>query len=217
MRFRVILKHQWRWTRIVIVFGTVVAFALPILSVQGATRGPGAVRPIELLLFLQGWSALYPLAACALGLIVAMAIWAPDHRGRHVHALSLPVPRWQLVLLRFSAGIVLLLLPIIALQIGAILAAKGAAVPAGLRTYPFSLGFRFGLATLTAFAIFFAISGGTSRTAGVLLGTFGGLILLATVASSLGLSIDTGELLEYGLNLPGPLALFIGRWMLIDV
>jgi hypothetical protein len=217
MKFRVILWNQWRWSKLVIVFGTVVAFALPILSVQGATRGTSELRPVELLMFLQGWGILYPTTACALGLLVAMAAWAPDHRGRHIHTLSLPIPRWQFVLLRFSAGALLLLLPIVALLIGAILASKGAAVPPGLRTYPLSLGFRFGLATMIAFALFYAISGGTPRTAGIMLGTVFALVLIQTISSTIGFSLHLGELLEYSLSLPGPLALFTGRWMLIDV
>lgn len=216
MKFRVMLWNQWRWSRAVIVLGTVAAFALPILSVQGASAR-GGMRPIELLMFLQGWGTLYPLTACALGVLVAMAAWAPDHRGRHIHTLTLPIPRWHFVLLRFCVGVVLLLLPIIALFIGAWLASRGAAVPPGLRTYPFSLGLRFGLATLTAFALFFAISGGTARTASVLLGTIAAIIVVQIVSSTIGFSLHLDELVTYALSLPGPLALFTGRWMLIDV
>lgn len=218
MKFRVILWNQWRWTRIVVVFGTLIAFALPILSIQGATAGERGLKPIELLGWLQGWGMLYPLLAGALGLMVAMAAWAPDHRGRHVHTLTLPIERWRFLLYRFGAGACLLALPIIALLLGAVLAAKGATIPDGLRTYPISLGLRFGLATLVAFAVFFAISGGTSRTAGIILGTLAAIVAVQVVASGIGLNLHLLDFAQIGLfNFPAPLALFTGRWMLIDV
>lgn len=218
MRFRVILWNQWRWSRIVVVFGTIVAFALPILSIQGATRDDRGLRPVDLLAWLQGWGILYPMLATALGLMVAMAAWAPDHRGRHVHTLSLPIARWRFMLLRFSAGLALLAIPILALLIGAILAANGATVPEGLRTYPVSLGLRFGLATVVAFAVFFSISGGTPRTAGIILGTVVALILLQVIGSAVGINLHIADAAQIGLfNFPGPFALFAARWMLIDV
>ncbi|HET7248683.1 MAG TPA: hypothetical protein VFI79_02465, partial [Gemmatimonadales bacterium] len=105
--FRVVLYGQWKWSRIVVVLGTIAGFALPILSVQGATSDPtSALKPGELLSIVQAWGVLYPILAATIGLLVAIATWAPDHRGRHVLALSLPLPRWRYVLLRFTAGLV---------------------------------------------------------------------------------------------------------------
>src|SRR5205823_857995 len=109
---------------------------------------------------------LYPVLAAALGLLVAIATWAPDHRGRHVHALSLPLPRWRYVLLRFGAGATLLAAPIVAVSAGALLATWSATIPAGLQGYPGALAIRFALAVLVAYAVFFAVSAGTARTAG---------------------------------------------------
>jgi hypothetical protein len=218
MRFRVILRNQWRWSRLVVTLGTVAGFALPVLSVQGATADDRALQPLDLLMWLQGWGILYPLLATALGLMVAMAAWAPDHRGRHIHTLSLPIERWRFLLFRFGAGACLLLIPIVALLLGAILATRGATIPEGLRVYPVSLGLRFGLATMVAFAVFFAISGGTPRTAGIILGTLAGAVLLQVVGSAMGIDLFLADFAQIGLfNFPGPLALFAARWMLIDV
>ena len=216
--FRVILESQWRWCRLVIVLGTVAAFALPVVSLQGATRGERSMAPDALLQWLQSWGILYPLLAAALGLLVAMAAWAPDHRGRHVHALSLPLPRWRYVLLRFSAGLTVLVLPIIALLTGAVLATGTAVIPAGLHGYAWALGLRFALAVLVAFSVFFAISGGTARTAGIILGIVAGSIVVQIVASAANIEVDILGRAEWAfLNWPGPLAIFTGRWMLIDV
>jgi len=217
--FRVILYSLWKWSRLIILLGAVAAFALPILSVQGASSD--AVTPLtagELLRSIQSWGVLYPVLAAALGLLVAIATWAPDHRGRHVHALSLPLPRWRYAMLRFGSGLLLLTAPMLALLLGAVLATRLAALPAGLQGYPIALALRFALAVAVAYAVFFAVSAGTSRTAGVVLASIGAVILVQVLATAAGTDLNLlGPLQNALMNWPGPLAIFTGRWMLIDV
>src|SRR3989454_9434961 len=103
--FRVMLYSQWKWSRLIVALGSVAAFALPIISVQGAARADASpLQAGELLQAGQSWGALYPVLAAAPGLLVAIAPWAPDHRGRHAHARSPPPPRWRYVFPRFGAG-----------------------------------------------------------------------------------------------------------------
>ncbi|MGE5144018.1 MAG: hypothetical protein ACM3OA_11315 [Acidobacteriota bacterium] len=217
--FRVVLYGQWKWSRIVVVLGTIAGFALPILSVQGATSDPtSALKPGELLTIVQAWGVLYPILAATIGLLVAIATWAPDHRGRHVLALSLPLPRWRYVLLRFTAGLVLLAPAMLGVCAGALLASATATLPPGLEAYPVALAIRFAIAAAVAYAVFFAVSAGTTRTAGVILGIIGAVIVVQILASAAGIQIDlTSPLQAVILNWPGPLAIFTGRWMLIDV
>ena len=217
--FKAVLYSQWKWTRLIIVLGTLAGFALPLLSLQGAARADrGALQAQDLLRAVQSWGTLYPLLAAALGLLVAIATWAPDHRGRHVHALTLPLPRWRYVLLRFAAGMTLLAVPIAAVSVGALLAALTATIPSGLQAYPLALSLRFALAVLVAYAVFFAISAGTARTAGIILGVIAALVVVQVVASIANLQLDlvgtSQVVLLQGL---GPLAVFTGRWMLVDV
>src|SRR3989441_2691569 len=168
--FDVILYTQWKWSRLIIVLGSLAGFALPIVSVQGAASGDrGALAAGALLQTVQSWGVLYPVLAAALGLLVAVATWAPDHRGRHVLALSLPLPRWRYVLLRFGAGLVLLTPSMIAVLVGALLASVTATLPVGLESYPVSLAVRFAFAVAVAYAVFFAVSAGTTRSAGIIL------------------------------------------------
>ncbi len=217
--FRVILYSQWKWSRLIVVAGTIAGFALPIMSMQGAAgadRSP--LQAQELLRAAQSWGTLYPVLAAALGLLVAIATWAADHRGHHIHALTLPVPRWQYVLLRFGAGVVLLAGPVLAVQLGAVLATLTATIPPGLQAYPVALALRFAIAVLVAYAVFFAISAGTARTAGIILGVIGALILIQVLASLANVELDlAGTLQLVILNWPGPFAVFTGRWMLVDV
>jgi hypothetical protein len=217
--FRAILFSQWKWSRLVVALGTIAGFVLPIISLQGAASpGRNALDAEELLRAVRSWGTLYPVLAAALGLLVAMATWAPDHRGRHVHALSLPLPRWRYVLLRFGSGITVLVAPIVAVFVGALLATWSATLPAGLHGYPVALGLRFALAVLLAYSIFFAVSAGTARTAGIILSAVATLIVIQIIATVASIELDlVGTVQGAVLNWPGPLAVFTGRWMLLDV
>lgn len=217
--FRAILYSQWKWSRLVIVLGTLAGFALPLLSLQGAASADrGALQAQDLLRASQSWGSLYPLLAAAMGLLVAITTWAADHRGRHVHALTLPVRRSRYVLLRFAAGITLLAVPILAVFVGAVLAVATATIPPGLQTYAVALAIRFALAVGVAYAIFFAISAGTARTAGIILGTIAAVVVAHIVASMVNLDFDVlGILQNVMLHGTGPLVVFVGRWMLVDV
>ena len=217
--FQMILYTQWKWSRLIVGLGTVAAFALPIISVQGAARaGRNPAATLDLLQAMQSWGVLYPVLAAALGLLVAITTWAPDHRGRHVYALSLPVPRWHYVLLRFGAGLVLLAAPALALLSSSLLATASATLPAGLQAYPIALALRFALAVILAYAVFFAVSAGTQRTAAIILGVVGGLIVVQVIARVASIDLDLLAWVQVAiLNWPGPLAIFTGRWMLIDV
>lgn len=217
--FQVILYAQWKWSRLIVVLGTVAGFALPIVSLQGAAQADRNPLQAEALLrAVQSWGTLYPVLAAALGLLVAIATWAPDHRGRHVYALSLPLPRWRYVLLRFASGVTVLAGPIVAVLISALLATSLATIPPGLQGYPLALGLRFAMAVLVAYAMFFAVSAGTARTAGIILGVIGAVIVVQIIAGVANVELNPlGNLQLVILNWPGPLAVFTGRWMLVDV
>ena len=217
--FKQILYTQWKWTRLPLLFLALGAFALPFLSAQAVRPSFGGFWDTQRILeSIQGLGVFYPALAGALGLMVAMATWAPDHRGRHVYALSLPTPRWHYAMLRFAAGALLLLVPVLALWVASLLASLGTTLPPGVRAYPTMLTIRFDLAALLAYAIFFAISAGTSRTAGYILGIIAAVVVVQIFASLLDVQL---RILESALNQiyiwPGPLEIFTGRWMLFDV
>src|SRR2546423_922532 len=138
--FRAMLYTQWKCSRLIVVLGSVAGFALPIISVQRAARADSSpLQAPELLHAVQSWGVLYPVLAATLGLLVAIASWTPDHRGRHVYALVLPVPRWRYVRPRFGAGARPLAAPTPGVLVGALLAPVSAAIPGGLQGYPVAL------------------------------------------------------------------------------
>lgn len=216
--FNAMLYTQWKWSRLPLLPGVVVAFALPLLSVQQAGGDPELIDPRNLLHSVGAWSVWYPVLAAALGLLLATTAWGADHRGGHVYALSLPVERWRYVLLRFAAGALLLLVALIAFWAGSLVAVAAAVIPPGLRAYPNTLALRFALAALVAYAFFFAISSGTARTAGYVLAALGGVAAVHVLLLAGGLDVNLlGWLFERFLSPAGPLHAFTGRWMLIDV
>jgi hypothetical protein len=167
---------------------------------------------------MQAWGTAYALLAGAVGLFVAWLAWASDHRGHHVYALSLPVARWRYVLLRFVAGVVLLVPVVIALAIGALLAVGTATVPAGLHVYPIALTLRFAFAALVSFAIFFGISAASVRAAAVILGAVGVVVAASILTDASGLQWQIGtRAIDFLMVYPGILSVFSGRWTLIDV
>src|SRR5438046_496396 len=91
-------------------------------------------------------------------------------------------------------------------------------LPPGLHCYPLARALRFGLAVLVAYSLFVAVSAGTARTDGLILGLVAAVIVIQVCASVANLEFSVADRLQIILvNWPGPLAVFTGRWMLIDV
>jgi hypothetical protein len=214
--FRAITETQWKWTRGVALIATLAGFVVPVLSVQAAQ---GAIRRADDFVgAMQQFSVGYSLLAAGAGLMIALAAWAHDHRGRHVYALSLPVPRWQYALMRYGAGALFLAAPVAGVLVGTLVVAAFGGVPAGLHVYPIALTLRFAFAAAVAYSLFFAISASTPKTAGVVLGTLGALVLMQVLLSMAHVRYDMlGAVGNAIFNNGGILSVFSGRWMLIDV
>lgn len=217
--FKAVFITQLRWSRLAVAVTAIAAFALPLLTIQGTGMvDPAAWQVTDMLDHIRGWSAVYPILAAAVGLVFATTAWSADHRTNHVYALSLPLPRWHLVLLRFAAGASLLAIPVFALWIGSLVASTAAVIPQGLHAYPNTLALRFLLSSLVAYAVFFAISAGTTRTAGYVLAIIAGLLLVQFVLAAGETDVDVvSPVADRLVSLGGPFEVFTGRWMLIDV
>jgi hypothetical protein len=216
--FRAILFQQWKWTRLIVALATVAAFAIPLFTVRGASAGLEHREAARFLGDVQLWGVLYPALAGAVGVLLAITLWTPDHRGRHVYSLALPIPRWRLVTLRYLAGLTLLAAPVLAVTLGTLVASGMASLPTGLHAYPLELSLRFALAALVAFTLFFSVSSGTARTAGVILGSVAALVVVQVLISATGSESNIlMPVVNILLTAPGPFAIFTGRWMLVDV
>jgi FtsH-binding integral membrane protein len=214
--FRAITATQWKWTRGFALLATLAGFVVPVLSVQAAQ---GAIRRADDFVgAMQQFSVGYSLLAAGAGLMIALAAWGHDHRGRHVYALSLPIPRWKYALMRYGAGGLFLAAPVAGVLVGALVVAAVGGVPAGLHVYPIALTLRFAFAAGVAYSIFFAISASTAKTAGIVLGVIAGLFAAQVVLAMLHVRMDLLSAVGNAIfNNGGILSVFSGRWMLIDV
>ncbi len=214
--FKVILETQWKWARMPLLLATVAAFTLPMISVRGLGEEVATgIAAINAMSDMEGVAIAYPLIAAAVGLLLALTAWGSDHRQGHYYALSLPIPRWRYSLLRLGAGFVLLAGPVIGIAVGSSLAAAAASIPAGLTAYPLALAIRFGLAAAMSYTVFFAIAAGSPRTAGIVL-TVLAVVLIAPAISGYFDAVFF-PIMERINDWRGPLGIFGGRWMLIDV
>lgn len=214
--FNAILKTQWNATRVMVLLTAILAFAVPLASLQDAL---GALSPQAFVETMQKWGGAYAVLAALTGLFVGMAAWRPDQTGRHVYALSLPISRARYVMFRFAAGGVFIAPSVVALLVGALLVTWSGAVPESLRGYPFALALRFAFAAAVAYSMFFAIAASTSRTAGLILAAMAGVVFgqyLVNVIGSTEYDI-LGPITNFIFLKPGILSVFSGRWMLVDV
>lgn len=211
--FRQILFTQWRWGAGAVVLLGSLGLALPIATVNHLSSNPGLI--LERVLT---WGYVFPVLAVLTGLLLGMSAWAADHRGHHVYALSLPVPRWYYALLRYAAGALLVVVVGAAVWIGALFATSGLDLPTGLHTYAGLIGLRFLLGSLLSYSTVFAMSSGTNRTAGWVLAGLGGLVLAHVIVQAVNNDIQVLELFgQLLVSAGGPLSLFTGPWLLVAV
>lgn len=218
--FREMLKAQWRSMAPVVAVLTVVAFAAPLMTVlYGANLRQASTYTVAAWLEAAvSVGAALPVIALIAGVLFGMAVWSPDHLGGHVYALSLPLPRWRYVLLRFGVGFAFLLMPAAAMAVGAFAASAAVDLPEGLHAYPLALALRFTMATIVCYALIFAVATATRRVALALLGGVGGFALADVILSGLGRNpVVLTTAFHLLTTWPGPLAILMGRWALFDV
>lgn len=220
--YAVMLRTQWERAKGLLSVLIAVALVVPWWTlVRGqqitavTTYGDLQYRLME-----QSSKAMtYPLLALFTGVLLAWTTWTPDTQGNHVYALSLPVSRARYVLLRFGAGAALALSVVVGLFVSALTATLLTPVPAGLHRYPTLLSLRFALATLSSFAIVFAL-----RSAPPKIGFRIALVLLAPVALFIVIGMAGGPTfwLERALTALwggrwGLFGIFAGEWRLLDL
>jgi hypothetical protein len=223
------LLVHWKQARLLLIPFVVAAFGLPLLAVQGfGGVGDDPAVSMEAYRFLasyQVWLPYFPMLAAAVGGVLALTSWNWDHQLGHVYALSLPVARWEYAMLKMGAGATLVLVPVAAMWVGAHLASASVTLPEGVRAYPNQLAFRFFTATMTSYALFFAMAAGTIRTtvwivSSVMALVIGGNLVVAVLEPYVPALDDlrlVPTIVGWLLRASGPFGVFTGNWALIDV
>lgn len=222
------LRLHWRSARWVMIPLVLICVGLPQAVLRMAMHethsAAGEGLPSILLSTLQTLSPLFPYLAAVTGVLLALTAWNWDHRAGHVYALALPVSRARYALLKLWAGAALLIVPVTALWVGALIATATVPIPDGLRAYPGALGARFLFASLLVYAGVFALAAGTVRTTLILLTAWllffiGGSILVPWLESRYVIDLMTPfEMIAHAVHTwAGPFRVFGGSWLLIDV
>ena len=223
---RAVLLTTWRWTRWPMVIVAVLAFANPVLTV--AYLGGLDLRALPVRDVLSAFTvtgSMLILAAFVAAMTAAVSGWGVDATLGYVYLLVLPVPRWYVVLLRFTAGLIVLGVPVGALLLGNLVVALFGTPPELIRAYPFGLAVRFAAACGSFYAVFFALGALSRRpddtdarkllvaVAGGVAALIGGLWLDKNVFHD---AISTA-FVTWMSGPWSPVALFLGRWGLFDV
>lgn len=217
--FAAVFRTQWQASRTAFLLLAVAGFATPLLCVQGAGFQAGGRRAwdlVNMLATIEAYGVLFPTVAMVLGLALSVTAWSADHQGGHVYALTLPVPRWYYVLLRFAAGAILLVPATLAVGLGCVIAISTVDLPEGLRSYAGAVTLRFAFAALFGYAMTFALAAGTKRTAGLVIALLIAVVAALMVADTAGFD-QTERLIMTIFEGPGPFAILGGPWMLIGV
>jgi hypothetical protein len=217
--FKAILMTQR--TAIYTAVGMTSAFALFFFGsmiVDGGGLDFRAYPPGSMLEYGRVIGLMHGLGAFLTGFLAAISSAEGDLAGKHIYALSLPLPRWHYLLLRFGAGLVLVAgctAVLTFLDTGVTMLIT---LPEGMHAYPGALGVRFFFASLLVYAISFAL--GTldnRRGAQWMIGILAALGLALWAASAI-THVTAWSIASRLLLLPAsPLRIIIGSWAFIDV
>jgi hypothetical protein len=218
--YRALLRAQWPTTGPMLIIMTLLAFAAPFLQFTTGVVFNSAGDPGDAAMILTSQTSLaplYPMLAWFLALLMAATTWGDDAQGKHIYALSLPVPRWYYLLLRLSTGLTYLVIPAIALGIAALITASQVTLPPGLHAYPGGLMVRFALASALGFTVLFALGSANERSLRigsiVFIAGFAVLVILGIAGFDDGIDGFFRAIMSW----PSVVDAFAGRWILFDV
>jgi hypothetical protein len=217
--FRQLFLVQWKWTRAALLAICLLVAITPALSMRIAISEVANLTPNDLVSLCVVLGFGLSLFAVITGIAVQDASWRPDVNGRYVYALSLPLPWRDLLLRRLAGGLMLLVLPALALWLGGWLATSLVAIPSTLHTYAGGVAMRFFLASALSYAawsVLVRFSGQRASLVVLLLLLAALVVPLATIAL-FGATVPADTLLRFFADPPGPLSVFFSRWAIIDV
>jgi hypothetical protein len=217
--FGQILYTQVKWTRAVLAVFSVMAFALPTFIWRvGRDMTWTDNTALQVIAGFGGLGPALGILAATIGFILVAVAWSADASARHVYPLSLPITWSRYAGMRFAAGALTLLVPAVALWLGALFVLASIDVPATLQAYPATLALRFFLGAVMAFALSFLLQYLMGRRAAITLGIVIISVLgTGAVMSLLGLDAVLSRVTALLTEWPGPLAIYAADWMLIDV
>ncbi|MBW7933777.1 MAG: hypothetical protein H3C62_09245 [Gemmatimonadaceae bacterium] len=219
--FRAVFYTQWKWARPIIVLGALVAGYIPVEALRSMPFKSADTYYIPTLYqSVTTASVYYQLLALVIAVVVAISAWQADGQRQHVYAMSLPVPRWRFVLLRFGAGVALIGIVAAAVMLFGAVAAAIAPLPPMLHAYPVGLGVRFWLGALVPFSAIFALLASSPKRVRLIVVAFVVIVIVDMMLASVGVTqrpVILSSIFDAVYSGQGPLTAFLSKWMLIDV
>jgi hypothetical protein len=158
------------------------------------------------------------LLALGGGAVIAATPWVVDAEAKHVYPLSLPIAWRKFVSLRFGIGVLLMLVPTVALYLGARFILLRLDLPEVLNAYPGALALRYFVALTIAYSATFAVQYVFGRRAAlVVLLSLLAISAFSVVVAVFGLGARFSWVGPWLFEWPGPLAIFTDHWKLLDV
>lgn len=216
--FAQILWTQFRWTRTMVATLALLTFVAPAAMWRLTDAGTGEAGAAALMSGFANLGSILALLAMLGAFVLAAQPWTIDAATKHVYPLALPLPWTSYVAMRFAAGLLTLLVPTIALWLGSLLAVAMVELPSTLNAYPGTLALRFLLGAALIYAMTFALQYLAGRKSAVV------LLVLLLVGLAIGFLLAfTGNVTllarigRWVSEWPGPFAVLVSDWKLIDV
>jgi ABC-type transport system involved in multi-copper enzyme maturation permease subunit len=169
MLLREFVRVDWERRRGILLLTTAAFGLVPVIALALLGSGRRRSDSVSGLILSQNAGVLLLFVVCMGALAWGAGTWADERRGHWIYALSLPLSRVHLFAMRYLAGLLWLLIPLVVLGVSAAAVARVAELPPGVYAYP---GAFFRWAALTScflYTLMFVLSARFERPWGALL------------------------------------------------
>ena len=136
MLLREFVRVDWERRRGILLLTTAVFGLVPVVALALLGSGRRRSDSVSGLVLSQNAGVLLMGVVCLGALAWGAGTWADERRGNWIYALSLPLSRVHLFAMRYLAGLLWLLIPLVVLGISAAAVARAAQLPPGVYAYP---------------------------------------------------------------------------------
>ena len=151
MLLREFVRVDWERRRGILLLTTAAFGLVPVIALALLGSGRRRSDSVSGLVLSQNAGVLLLGVVCLGALAWGAGTWADERRGHWIYALSLPLSRVHLFAMRYLAGLLWLVIPLLALGVSAAVVARAADLPPGVYAYP---GAFFRWAALTSCCLY---------------------------------------------------------------
>lgn len=136
MLLREFVRVDWERRRGILLLTSAAFGLVPVVALVLLGSGRRRSDSVSGLVLSQNAGVLLMGVVCVGALAWGAGTWADERRGHWIYALSLPLSRVHLFAMRYLAGLLWLMIPLLLLGISAAAVARAAELPPGVYAYP---------------------------------------------------------------------------------